>query len=202
MVCVGLPALGGKATRCALPDLATPRLLLRPLRPQQARAVRALLNDPEVGRYLCDGKSVSVAWMQAQITMSVRRFERHGAGLWGVRSRSWRRPLIGIAGVTHLDDAFDPEILFALRPRYWGRGLAREAAEAVVMHLFSHLGWQRLRGATDVPNVSSARLLERLGMEFTGRREGPAGPLVDYELTRARWEQRTPHVRAETVPPE
>ncbi len=38
-------------TRFVPVELATPRLLLRPWRPDDAEALRALLDDPEVGRW-------------------------------------------------------------------------------------------------------------------------------------------------------
>ena len=56
---------------------------------------------------------------------------------------------------------------FHLRPQYWGQGLAVEAARAVI-HLASESLEARALFAGQYPdNKASARVLEKLGFEFT-----------------------------------
>jgi RimJ/RimL family protein N-acetyltransferase len=55
---------------------------------------------------------------------------------------------------------------FALLPRFRGRGLAFEAAAGTMNHARMHLGLARLVAITSQGNVSSARLLEKLGFRF------------------------------------
>jgi RimJ/RimL family protein N-acetyltransferase len=60
------------------------------------------------------------------------------------------------------------EIGWVIHPAYAGRGLATEAARALVDLAFDHYGVHRVRAELDARNLRSAALAERLGM----RREG------------------------------
>ncbi len=66
------------------------------------------------------------------------------------------------------------ELGYVLGRPYWGRGLMREALEALVGSAFGAMGLRRLEAEVDTRNHPSSRLLQRLG--FT--REG---------LLRQRW---------------
>jgi RimJ/RimL family protein N-acetyltransferase len=62
------------------------------------------------------------------------------------------------------------EIGFVFHPDYQGRGLATEAARAMLALGFGPLRWQRIIGSCDARNLASARLMERIGMRLAGRR--------------------------------
>jgi len=78
------------------------------------------------------------------------------------------------------------EVGFHLRPQYWGRGLAKEAARAVIDHAFDALPTTSLFAGHHPDNAASARLLETLGFRYdhdefyppTGR-EHPSYVLVN-----------------------
>jgi RimJ/RimL family protein N-acetyltransferase len=61
------------------------------------------------------------------------------------------------------------EIGFVFSPGYQGRGLATEAARAMLALGFGPLGWQRIIGSCDARNLASARLMERIGMRLDAR---------------------------------
>lgn len=89
---------------------------------------------------------------------------------------------VGFCGLREVTGAGDVELLYGLAPAHWGRGLATEAARAVLAHAFEACGLERVIGRTDPPNVASMRLLERSGMQ----REPPQPDgLVTYSITRA-----------------
>ena len=83
--------------------------------------------------------------------------------------------LVGAPGFNSLPQGEGawPELAFHLLPSRWGRGLAREASEAVLSwgeHVLRPAGFEAF---ADDPNVASGRLLERLGFERTDElREG------------------------------
>jgi RimJ/RimL family protein N-acetyltransferase len=58
------------------------------------------------------------------------------------------------------------EIGWVLHPDYQGRGLAAEAAGAVLHFAFETLGPHRVEAQLDARNAASARLCERLGMRL------------------------------------
>jgi RimJ/RimL family protein N-acetyltransferase len=72
------------------------------------------------------------------------------------------------------------EIGYVFHPDAQGRGLATEAARALVDLAFDGLGVHRVYGAIDARNGASARVLEHLGM----RREAH---LVENEWVKGEW---------------
>ena len=60
-----------------------------------------------------------------------------------------------------------PELGFHLRPKFWGRGLALEAATAVIHYAFHALGAQALAAGHHPDNANSRKVLERLGFHYS-----------------------------------
>lgn len=60
------------------------------------------------------------------------------------------------------------ELGFHLRPEHWGRGLAKEAARAVIKFAFENLGASALFAGHHPENGASRQLLEKLGFRRTG----------------------------------
>jgi RimJ/RimL family protein N-acetyltransferase len=58
------------------------------------------------------------------------------------------------------------ELGFHLRPRFWGRGLATEAAQAVIAHAFKRLNAPALFAGHHPGNLRSRRVLEKLGFTY------------------------------------
>ena len=60
------------------------------------------------------------------------------------------------------------EIGYLLARDHWGQGIAREAVERVIEHLFAAEGQRRVFADTDPDNLGSRRLLERMGFQLEG----------------------------------
>lgn len=146
-------------------ELKTERLVLRPFESDDVEDLHRVLKKPAVRRFLLDDSVVSRAWVEATIRGSHKLFEAEGHGLWSVRERG-DMSLAGFAGYWHFFDPPQLQLLYGLAPPYWGRGLAAEAARAVVRYGFERLGFEEIRAATDPPNIRSVGVLERLGMRL------------------------------------
>jgi len=144
--------------------LETPRLLLRPVADDDAEALLRLFRDPEVARYLWDGEVVSREIVEAQIRTSRHRFERGGFGHFGVSTRDEPARLCGLVGLRPFGDPERMEIFYLLEPASWGRGLATEAAQAVLRFGLDTLRFPEIFAGADAPNTASFRVMERLGM--------------------------------------
>ena len=79
--------------------------------------------------------------------------------------------LIGKCGLARIEEKVataalkgQVQIGWTLRADYWGRGYAREAAEAMLAIAFDRLGLATVFGQTSESNGPSWRLMERLGM--------------------------------------
>jgi ribosomal-protein-alanine N-acetyltransferase len=94
-------------------------------------------------------------------------FREHGFGLYALELRK-ERAFIGFAGLSipSFQAHFTPcvEIGWRLSAEYWGRGLATEAASAVVAHAFESLALDALVSFTVPANIRSRRVMEKIGM--------------------------------------
>jgi RimJ/RimL family protein N-acetyltransferase len=60
------------------------------------------------------------------------------------------------------------ELRYGVAPEYWGRGVARGAAEAVMQWAVSERGARRFIAETERENERSGRVLEKLGFRLSG----------------------------------
>lgn len=138
--------------------IMTERTLLRPARASDAEALHA-----SRGQMPFDPQTRTVADTAALIAAMGQRAAPDAAGWqqFAVSARSDRR-FLGDIGVN-----FDTprnkqaEIGFAFAPEARGQGLASEAVAAMVAQLFDS-GRHRLIAQTDMRNLPTQRLLERL----------------------------------------
>ncbi len=148
-------------------SLETPRLLLRRWQDQDLDGFAAVNAQPEVMRYIHDGRTLDRAATAERLATYQRHWDEHGFGLYAVEVKETGE----LAGFTGLAvPTFLPEIMPAveigwrLGRAYWGRGLATEAARCVVAHARAGLGLRRLVSIHVVGNEASARVMVKLGM--------------------------------------
>jgi [ribosomal protein S5]-alanine N-acetyltransferase len=177
------------AGRRMQPILDTPRLRLKPVADEDFEALWALWTEPQVRKFLWD--DLVIARDQARET--IRDFETlaaQGLGLWTVAQRETASGLIGCAALAPVSTAaqYYPSIagavepLVALASAWWHRGYALETLRALVEHARETLRLDRLVGVTDVPNVSSDRLLRKGGFVPCAETDGPCHRLRHYRL--------------------
>jgi len=161
--------------------LETPRLLLHPLVPADLAAFHAINIDPAVARYLFDGRHVTLADSARMLDDSRTLLARDGHGLFAVRLRD-DHAVIGWSGSLLAGEPHVLEIVYALVPTMWGRGIAVEATRAALTWGACHVGLTEFHASVDAPNVASLRLLAKLGFRETGRSAGSMGDLVHWTL--------------------
>lgn len=149
--------------------LETHRLVLLPFTPNDLDFLHGLWTEPQVRRYLWDDLVIARAQAQAVIAASQESFNLDGYGFWRVDLKE-SDSLIGFCGLRHFSNAQvgteRVEILYGLNPLQWGKGLAAEAARAVLGFGFEELMLKQIYAGADPPNVASFRVMERLRMRF------------------------------------
>ncbi|HEX2077970.1 MAG TPA: GNAT family N-acetyltransferase [Longimicrobium sp.] len=166
--------------------IETERLRLTPFAQDEMEDLHLLWTRPEVRRYLWDGEIIPEAQTAEILRQNRALFAEHGFGLWGVRRKD-SPILLGFGGFWHFRDPPELELILGFRSSAWGKGLATETGSALVRYAFEALGFDEVRGSTDAPNERSARLMQRLGMEFE-RREVVGGlDTVFYSIRRSAW---------------
>lgn len=159
----------------------TPRLTLREFQPEDAAFILELVNEPDWLRFIGDRGIRDLDAARRYIADGPRAMQaKHGFSLWCVASRQDGAPL-GMCGLIRRDTLEHVDLGFAFLARHRGRGYAREAAEATLVHA-QKLKLGPIAAITDPANVRSIRLLEQLGFRFQERRSLTAGaePLCIY----------------------
>ena len=147
------------------------RVTLRRLHSGDLAALQAYRNDPEVGRYQ-GWEPMSDAAAAAMIAeMAAAPCPTPGDWMQIAIADAASDALIGDIGLHVSAAGEEAELGITLAPDAQGRGLAAEAAVALIGMLREHSDVRRLVGITDVRNAASARLLERLGMTFEAEEE-------------------------------
>lgn len=145
--------------------LQTSRLLLRPLRADDERALAAMNADPAVMRYypapLTERESAQA------LRQNLEHRQHYGFGLYAVE-RIGVAGLIGCVGpkVSQFEAHFTPcvELAWRLMSPHWNQGLATEAATAVCHAAWRQTPLQELVALTAQINRPSQKVMRKLGM--------------------------------------
>jgi RimJ/RimL family protein N-acetyltransferase len=180
--------------------LWTPRIQLVPLSEQHLEHEVELDADPEVMRYLGDGRPRTrqeVEVLHGQRLGAATRIP--GLGFWvgfvGGAFVGWwileppQRPDQGrVEG--------QAELGYRLLRRYWRQGLASEGARELIRHGFEDLGLVRIFAETMAVNTASRATMASVGMQhvrtfhMTWDEPLPGTELgeVEYAITRRQWQ--------------
>jgi ribosomal-protein-alanine N-acetyltransferase len=169
------------------PGLKSARLALDPLTVEHLDSAHALWCEPGVRRYLWDDRLIDRDRATEPLRGSELDFRERRFGLWGLYFPT-KGILVGFCGLRRGDLFPEPELLYGLSESYWHQGLATEAAQAVLAYGFDELTVPAIGAATDLLNVSSARVLDRLGMRLVRRGTHNGLDTMFYRLTRAEWQ--------------
>jgi [ribosomal protein S5]-alanine N-acetyltransferase len=153
--------------------IETERLVITHLTPDDAGFMLELLNQESFIRNIGDRGVRDLDQARAYIENGpMASYARHGFGLNRVALRDGGAP-IGMCGLLKRDHLEHPDLGYALLPRYWSQGYAREAADAVMAHGRSAFKLDRVLASTSLDNGDSIRLLEKMGFRFEGLVQSP-----------------------------
>jgi [ribosomal protein S5]-alanine N-acetyltransferase len=149
--------------------LTTPRLEFRYFVPPDLdRLYEAIYRHPEVARELSPTGSLSLQQTAALLERRIQHWYTHGFGAWALIHKQDQQ-LIGHCGLHNLTDISEQpevELTYALSPAYWQQGLATEAAQAVLAWGFETLEFTQIAAVTGPRNLTSQRVLQKLGMQY------------------------------------
>ncbi|MGH8783153.1 GNAT family N-acetyltransferase [Paraburkholderia sp.] len=168
-----------------LPHLDTARLLLRPRTLDQVEACIAMDRDPDVTRHIPGPWHDPVAHRRFVEERTTHAWPT-GLGYWSIFERHAPERFVGWVLLIP-EDAVGPdvEIGWRLVRDTWGRGIASEAALAVVHHAFDTVGLTEVVAGIAERNAASRRVAEKLGMRCAPDARADADGYVRYQLVRA-----------------
>ena len=144
----------------------TERLVLRKPRPEDAPAIfEGWAQDKEVTRYL--------TWRPHERIEQTNEFIQRCLSAWEHQTRFPYMVTLKEAG--QVMGMIDPHIEgpklgigYGAARAFWGKGYMTEATRAVIHWAFQQPSIYRVYATTDVENVASRRVLEKVGMQCEG----------------------------------
>jgi 8-oxo-dGTP diphosphatase len=186
------PELLPLAPEEAFAPLITERLILRPLLPHDAEMLHRLVNDWEVTRNLAVvpfpyPRSLADDWIAA----SAQELACGAAYNLAITGRDGDHELLlGVVSLRLGANAREATLGYWVGRRYWGHGVATEAAGRVVRWGFANLAIDRILADVATDNAASAAVLRRIGFRGTGElmkhsaARGAARPVWQFEAGR------------------
>jgi len=142
--------------------LETERMVLRRMDTADVDDLMGIFADPVAMRHYPATKTRAEA--EEWVRWTLGSYREHGFGQW-VAILKKSREFAGQCGLTvqEVGGTEEVEIGYLFLRKFWGRGLATEAARAVRDHGFA-LGYGRLVSIIDPQNLASRRVAEKTGL--------------------------------------
>jgi ribosomal-protein-alanine N-acetyltransferase len=180
----------------APPTIETDRLVLRPVRDADADAVFAACSNPNLTRFTLfethQTRDESLTFVR---DYAAARYAEMVPDPLAVTLRNDPDPrMVGAVGCNWVSRPHRTmELGYWLAEHLWGRGIAAEAARAVVRFVFDTCLVERVQARVIVGNPASVRVLEKVGFKYEGtlrsavfRRER-FEDLMMFALLRSEW---------------
>lgn len=153
----------------------TDRLMIRPLSLHDVPQLTTILSDPEVMRHSIRGVCDEAATREF-IKWCLTCYDSHGVGPWALIDKT-DSALVGFCGVgpEMVVDVEEINLGYRLATRYWNKGLASEAAQAVLDYIFRKGQYHSVVVIIEPDHIASLRVAEKAGfsqfetLEFHGR---------------------------------
>ncbi len=145
-----------------IPTLETLCLVLRQFRQGDFEPLAKLSADPEVMRYLGDGKPQTRVETWRNLAGFLGHWELRGYGLWAVEEKATGE-FVGRIGLLNPEGWPGLEVAWTLARERWGNGFATEGARAAIRHAFEVLKANHLISIIHPDNAASVRVALRVG---------------------------------------
>jgi RimJ/RimL family protein N-acetyltransferase len=186
---IGSSSLGTRRSSLTKIFLETDRVRLIELSSQDSTLLLDLDSDPEVMKYISDGKPSTVEQVEAAMgrIQKIIQDHDHKYGLWAAYLKStgefigWYlfRPDKKLP-----NDTKHIELGYRLRRKFWGMGLATEVSRALVELGFRDYAVDSIFAITMKKNLASQNVMKKLGMHWLFDYQEDEFPGNDKEAVR------------------
>ena len=133
---------------------------------QNIDLAKLLWGNANVTKYICASGVFSEEEIKNRLENEIKNQKLHTMQYWPIFETATDE-LIGCCGLRPYKQNI-LEIGFHLRPDFWGKGFAKEAASAVIKYAFAELSADALFAGHNPNNQRSKKLLLDLGFVYTG----------------------------------
>ncbi len=166
------------------PELRTERLRLTRPTATDSAGVFEILGDPRTVKHNPSERLGDHAEAAELVARWVRHWDEHGFGYWCVRESGPDR-MIGYAGVKRMLMHGRPvlNLVYRFVPEVWGRGLATEAAVAVVSTATAEMPAETIVARVRPDNRSSQHVALKAGLQRDATMDCPGEDGLDWAFT-------------------
>lgn len=163
--------------------LETDRLILQPVKMEDAEFILELYNSPNFIKFIGDRNLRTVEDAENYIKEKfLPHVDKHGFGSFVILRKSDNKK-IGNVGIYVRDGLNAPDIGFSFLSEFERKGYGFEASKKIMEIAFSEFGLKKISAITTKENISSQKLIEKLGLKFQSIVQLPDDPedLLYYE---------------------
>jgi ribosomal-protein-alanine N-acetyltransferase len=148
--------------------LETTRLILREWTNDDTENLFEICSDAQVMKYLGTGKPYENLEQAREFLRWATAYQlENGFCRWAVTLKE-NKKIIGSCGFARPHGTEEIELGYLLAQNFWGNGFATEAAQACLNYGFGKLGFHEIIAMTDLENVASQKVLEKIGFVQRG----------------------------------
>lgn len=168
--------------------IETERLILREYTTDDFAALYEIVSDPETMQHYPApfDEERTCGW----INWNLENYQKYGFGLWAVVLKETGE-FIGDCGITiqNIDGELLPEIGYHINKKYWRRGFAKEAAQAVRDWVFTNTDYNEIYSYMKYTNIGSYSTALANGMKKVKEYLDPKNKIsYAYSIKRIDWE--------------
>ena len=148
--------------------LESERLILRKITQADANDMYEYSSKPDVSKYLSWNPHSDISQARDYIDSVIEEYSADKSYCWAIELRE----IIKFIGIVRIFDVSlsnkRGEISYILNPEFQGKGLMIEAIATVIDFCFNKLKFNRIQARCTKDNLSSERIMQKLGMKYEG----------------------------------
>lgn len=145
--------------------IETERLILRELCLDDITGMMQLHSNPQVQKFTGEDVITTSAGIHDKIQEKVNEYRDYGYGRWATILKEGQQ-FIGWAGLSYLPEFDEIDLGYRFLPQFWGKGIATEACNAILVYGFETLKLQKIIAIALKENEASIKVMEKTGMQF------------------------------------
>jgi ribosomal-protein-alanine N-acetyltransferase len=176
--------------------IETDRLIIRPIRLEDAEAMYAYASDPVLAEYVAWDAHKSIEDSLAFIRGAIEHQEVKPLDPLAIAFKDKPDVIIGAIEIKTTSNPYEGIISYVLARQYWRTGLTYEAGCGLVNLAFKEYGFKRIYAFCIKENKASSSLMKKLGMKFEGclrsrlYRKEQLWDVEYYAILKDEWQQR------------
>jgi ribosomal-protein-alanine N-acetyltransferase len=151
-----------------VPTLETQRLLFRAVKRTDLHDIYEYASNPATSEYLLWEPHKNLDYTREFIELVISKYKSGEYSDWALVYKETGK-MIGTCGFTRIDEENSIlEIGYVINPKFWGKGIATEAAERIIKFAFEELNINRIEAKFMFGNEASLAVMKNNGMKFEG----------------------------------